>query len=203
MLVAVITVGKWKPHWFSFIFSGLKRWTLPLFTLVVPAAWAAVSLTWMQLFQLLGEPWNIPVFGDSKIINPPQDQKWGTLESWPGWVIQKVQELGILLAMCVSYVHRKKKRMRQKNMSKKELLCSKLLGLFLWKVLKILTQEDGDNSSRAHPKLICVSVVRRHCGREMMTLCQHRASWAPAECFSCEFSLVLKCLKFCNATFNF
>lgn len=159
-----------------------------------------------HLFQLLGEPWNIPVFGDSKIINPHQ-----------GPEVRHVGELtrlgnpksagtgnspGYVCELCAQKEKKNETKEKRKE-SKKELLCSKLLGLFLWKVLKILTQEDGDNSSRAHPKLICVSVVRRHCGREMMTLCQHRASWAPAECFSCEFSLVLKCLKFCNATFNF
>lgn len=160
------------------------------------------ALGW-QLFQLLGEPWNIPVFGDSKIIKPPKEQKLGTLESWPGWVIQKVQELGIVLAMCVSYVHRKEKDEDKRICQRKSYCALNSLGCSCGRSLRILTQEDGDNSSRAHPKLICVSVVRRHCGKEKMTLCQHRVSWAPAECFSCEFSLILKCLKLCNATFNF
>lgn len=141
--------------------------SLPLHSgpLWVPAGLLCPSLAWQTVSACwVSHETSLPLVMAKELKTTPKDQKLDTLKNWPGWVIPHVQELGIVLAVCVSLYRKKKKR--QRNMSKKELLCSKLLGLFLWKVLKMLTWEAEGNVSRAHPKLICVSVVRRHCRGE-------------------------------------
>lgn len=86
-----------------------------------PAQCTLVGTSWLgccalhlggNCASLLSKPWNVPVFGGSKII----DQNLDTVESWPGWAVQQVQEVGIVLAVCVSLY--RKKKIRRKSVPK-------------------------------------------------------------------------------------